>query len=149
MKKINALSISGLFIVVLALLACANKAVALPFDFSSGIDSAYWTETQTQSGLYTVTTDVSGVTFAKTGTTLGGFQYVGLQLDLTKVTTTGNITGDFSVSVDFSNASVDDGGSLNQIQLNLFTSGGVSRPCAIPHTAATCTSGSAHIFQDT
>jgi hypothetical protein len=80
-------------------------------DFARGIVPATWKTTNT-SHLYRVTGD-GAVRFSTPGGGPGGFQWVGLQLKR-------RISGDFDVSVRYSNASIKrvNGSPGNQVQLN-------------------------------
>ena len=91
-------------------------------NFSSGLNPAYWTVTQTTPGLYSVNTSSGNVTLAKTANNSpGGFQSVAVNLNLAAFG--GPVSGNFSTQIDFSNAVVA-GSNENQVVLNTeFQSG--------------------------
>lgn len=83
-------------------------------DLQHGIDR--WTVTQTTPGLFTVTTDPTGLHVVKTGTSPGGFQSVAFTLNPLQPPTLGAEIATFTLSIDFANAVI--GPSEDQIELH-------------------------------
>ena len=109
---------------IVAAIATSIQASAGSFqdDFSNGLNPTFWTVTQTTSNLYNANTNAGTLNFARSAaSSTAGFQAVNAVLSLPALG--GNITGDFSTQVDFSNAVIS-GALFNQVQLNvLFTNG--------------------------
>lgn len=111
-------------------------------DFGAGIDPAFWTASQTTPGLYAIDAAGGAARFAKVGTTPGGLQYVGLGLNLNALG--GVLSGDFSVQVEFRDASIG-GGGLNQVELHtMYGSGAIFY--AVRDTAS---GGNVHVWTGT
>lgn len=114
--------ITGAAALVAALLN-ASVATANTFtdDFSSGLRQTFWSVTLTTANLYSVSTNAGNVHLAKSVlNSPGGFQAVNVNLLLPALG--GNVSGDFSVQVDFSGASIA-GSNVNQVQLNTVFGG--------------------------
>lgn len=84
-------------------------------DFSAGLSSACWSVSQTTPGLYAVDSSNGCVQLGKAAHNPGGFQNVGIVLNLPGLASSD--TGDFSTQVDFSNAIVP-GPGLDQVELH-------------------------------
>lgn len=84
-------------------------------DFASGLDPAFWTVTQTTAGLFSIDTSQGDVRLAKTSmNSPGGLQGVAVRLNMDAIG--GQIAGDFSMQVDFSDAVI--GPAIDQIELH-------------------------------
>ena len=92
--------------------------------FETGINSTYWSITNSTPGLYSVGTSLDGVDFARIGASPTGLQYARLTLNLTAVTGASKITGDFSTSISFSNANLS-GSSIDVAELQTHYSDGL------------------------
>jgi hypothetical protein len=105
-------------IITFAVLAtlCTTCAFAGTFsdDFSSGLNSTYWSISPSVQNTYTVTTTGGDIGLSKTVTTSGN-QLVSVVLNLAAVG--GNVSGNFSEQVDFSNAAIGPA-HLDQVQLD-------------------------------
>ena len=87
-------------------------------NFATGINSTNWTLSQTTAGLFSVVSPPN-VQFSRTDSTTSGLNNVTLTLNLAAATGLSSISGDFSVSVDFSGASLPIPGSgIDQIELH-------------------------------
>ncbi len=108
MKKLTILSVLAT--------AIATNAFAETFsdDFSTGLNPAYWSVTQTTPSLYSVNANGGNVALAQVNPTPGGFQYVAICLNLAALG--GSISGDFSAQIDFANAVI--GPNIDQVQFN-------------------------------
>lgn len=93
-----------------ATLALSTPTVAATFtdDFSSGLNSTYWSVTQTTPGLYNVNASGGQVALSRTvhAPTVGA-QNVFVRLNLGAVG--GNIAGDFDTEIQFNNAVLGNG----------------------------------------
>jgi hypothetical protein len=101
---------------VLVLSAVTAQAGVFYDDFSAGIRSDVWSINNTTVGLYSVDDSHGDVRFAKINNTPGGFQCVGLALNMDALGVK-SISGDFTMEVSFSGACISDGG-LNQVELH-------------------------------
>lgn len=107
----------GILAVFLTALATSSIAGTFSDDFSSGLNPAYWTVTQTTPNLYSVNATGGNVALAlpNPASNPGGFQAMGVNLNLAALG--GGISGDFSAQIDFTNAVI--GPNNDQVQLNL------------------------------
>ena len=103
-----------------------SRAGTFTDDFSGGL-SPYFNVTQTTAGLYSVNSTQGNVQLAWAGTANpGGLQTANVNLILPSVTLgSSSIAGDFSTSIDFSNAALP-GPGLDQVHLNVLFSNGTS-----------------------
>ncbi|MEN6521403.1 MAG: hypothetical protein ABFD46_09690 [Armatimonadota bacterium] len=86
-------------------------------DFSGGLNSRYWYVTMTTPDMYSVDTTHKDIRLAKVAPTPGGYKDVEINLNLSALTSSGMITGDFDIQVDFRDANIS-GGGLNQVELH-------------------------------
>lgn len=105
-----------LFTVAFLTAALITPALAGTFtdDFSSGLNSTYWSISTSVQDIYTVTATGGDIGLSKTATTNGN-QLVSIVLNLAALG--GNISGNFSEQIDFSNAVIGPG-HLDQVQLD-------------------------------
>lgn len=105
----------------LVFIGAAVSAPASTFSDSlaNGLNTNCWLLSETAAGLYSFDDTHNCFALAKTGTSPGGLQREVLTLNLTKLG--GNIAGDFSTQVEFTNAVLPDtsGTSWNQVQFEL------------------------------
>jgi len=88
---------------------------------ANGLDSEFWTITQSTQGLYSFDDTQGNFALAKTAMqSPGGMQNINVNLNLAKLG--GNISGDFSTQVSFSNAVLPDttGYNWNQFHFALY-----------------------------
>lgn len=107
---------------VVALMSPAASADLFTDDFSDGLRSAYWTVTQTTSGLYSVATN-NDVQLARNSSPVTSFQNVTISLNLAAAIGQSSIAGNFSTQIDFSSANLT-GSGLDQAELHTFYNGG-------------------------
>lgn len=95
--------------------AIPNSSHAGTFSDSltNGLNPNDYTVTQSAAGVYTEDPSDTGIQLAKVEST-SGFQEIDINLNLSALG--GNVTGDFSVQIDFANALI--GPNDDQIQLN-------------------------------
>lgn len=105
-----------LSIPALLVTALTSNALAGTFldDFSTGLNPAYWSITQTTPNLYSLNATGSGIALAKTATNPGGIQNVDIALNLAALG--GNFSADFSAQIDFTNAVI--GPNVDQVELH-------------------------------
>jgi len=103
----------------------ASVTLSLAHTFSdsleNGLETEFWTLSQTTPGLYSFDDTQGNFTLAKTAMqNPGGLQNVGINLNLANLG--GNITGDFTTQVSFSNVVLPNtsGSSWNQFQFELY-----------------------------
>jgi hypothetical protein len=92
-------------------------------DFAGGVDPAIWTYSQTLPGLYSMDDSQGDVRFAIVGHNPGGLQAVGLTLNLAALTPSWRVSGDFDMTVDFSDAVIP-GPGVDQVELHAFFASG-------------------------
>ncbi len=90
-------------------------------DFSTGLNSAVWSVSQTTPNLYLVDVSQGKVQLAKIAQSPGGLQNVAIHLNLAALG--GLITNDFSIQIDFTNAVVP-GPGLDQVELRTYYQNG-------------------------
>jgi hypothetical protein len=101
--------------------AMPSQAATFSDSLANGFDSNYWTLSQTTPGLYSFGDTHYNFALAKTALqSPGGLQNESLTLNLANLG--GNITGDFSTNINFSNAVLvnTSGSSWNQVQFELY-----------------------------
>lgn len=90
-------------------------------NFSGGVNSSYWTLSQSTAGFYTYNTPGTGIDFARVNSTVNTLQNITMTLNLAAVAGSSAVSGDFSASVDFSNGTLG-GPGTNQAELQTFYS---------------------------
>jgi hypothetical protein len=103
---------------LLSFLAACLAADAGTFSdsFADGLNPTYWSVLQTVSNFYSVSLPPNQVQLETSGiSNPGGLQMVSIRLDLAELG--GSVSNDFSVQVQFSNASFG-GSSLDQVELH-------------------------------
>jgi hypothetical protein len=112
-----------LIVIYVLAAALASRALAqgtFSDNFSTGLNPAYWSIYESVSNVYSVNATGTNVVLAKSGTTTGN-QVLNVVLNLAALG--GNISGDFSEQINFSNAVI--GPALDQVQLDdSFADGG-------------------------
>ena len=96
-----------------AALPSASHAGTFSDSLTNGLNSKYFTVTQSAAGVYTDDPSNTGLQLAKVENT-SGFQEIDVDLNLSALG--GNVTGNFSVQINFANAVI--GPNDDQIQLN-------------------------------
>ena len=91
-------------------------------DFSTGLNSAIWSVSQTTPNLYSVNVSQGKVQLAKIVQNPGGLQNVAVHLNLAPLG--GPIASDFSIQIDFTNAIVP-GPGLDQVELRTYYQNGL------------------------
>lgn len=91
-------------------------------DFSTGLNPADWSVTQTTPNLYSVNASQGKVQLAKIMHNPGGLQNVTIHLSLAAFG--GPITNDFSIQIDFTNAVVP-GPGVDQVELRTYYQNGL------------------------
>jgi hypothetical protein len=89
-------------------------------DFSAGIRSDVWSIKNTTVGLYSMDDSQGDVCFAKVNNTPGGFQCIGLMLNIDALGVK-SISGDFTMEVSFSGACISGNGLDGQNQIELHS----------------------------
>ncbi len=85
-------------------------------NFSTGINPAYWSVTQTTPNLYSVNATGGSVALAKIGANPGGIQNVAVNLNLAALG--GSISGDFTAQISFTNAVI--GPNVDQVEFHTY-----------------------------
>lgn len=86
-------------------------------DFSTGLNPAVWSVSQTTPNLYSVNVAQGRLQLAKTAHNPGGLQNVAVHLNITPLG--GPIPNDFSIQIDFTNAVVP-GPGVDQVELRTY-----------------------------
>jgi hypothetical protein len=114
-----------ILLVMLGIVAAGGVTPAATFvdDFSIGLDTSFWSVSQTTPGLYSMDTTHGAVGLGKIPTqhNPGGLQNVQITLNMARLG--GSIAGDFSTQILFTNASL--GGALwDQVEFHTFFADG-------------------------
>ncbi|QEH31826.1 hypothetical protein OJF2_02910 [Aquisphaera giovannonii] len=112
-----------LWFLILALASPIARGGSFTDDFSSGLNPAYWTVAQTTPGLFTVDTTQGNVHLSRTNSTISGFQYVKISLNLAEAAGQAAIAGDFTARIDFSGAMLAGNGDVQAEFQSLFQDG--------------------------